>query len=128
MAQTGKDVTSLIGVPFKYGGRGPDSFDCYGLVKHLLERDGVVLPDYVSPHRGPEIAALMHGNIHLWSRCELKPGCVLAFRLPAHWHCAYYLGDDQFIHTWEQSGGVCIERLGTWKRLLMGCYEYRTAH
>lgn len=128
MTQSLKDVAPMVGTPFKYGGRGPDYFDCYGLVRDLLMKDGTAPPDYISPESGPEIAALMQGNIHRWSRCELKPGCVLAFRLPAHWHCAYYLGDDQFVHTWEHSGGVCIERLSLWKGILMGCYEYRTAH
>lgn len=114
----------LIGVPFEYGGRGPDKFDCYGLVKELLSREGQEIPDYISPSDGAKIMAIFHSEIRLWQECELKPGAVLLFRVPGNLHVGVYLGDDKFIHTWEASNGVVVERLMIWKTKLVGVYEF----
>ena len=36
-----------VGRPFKKGGRGPEYFDCYGLVRLVLhEQSGILLPSY----------------------------------------------------------------------------------
>lgn len=118
-------LPDLIGVPFAYGGRGPDRFDCYGLLRHLYRADGIELPDYLSPSDGPRIAALMMGELRLWERLE-KPlaGAALLIRVPRGMHCGYYLGNDEFVHTWEASGGVLIERGSIWQNRIMGYYRY----
>lgn len=37
----------LVGLPFRDGGRGPDAYDCWGLVRHVYCRQlGIDLPDY----------------------------------------------------------------------------------
>ena len=35
----------LIGIPYKENGRGPDGYDCYGLVLTVCHRLGIDLPD-----------------------------------------------------------------------------------
>jgi cell wall-associated NlpC family hydrolase len=35
----------LLGLPYAEGGRGPDVFDCYGLVREFHRRRGLSLPD-----------------------------------------------------------------------------------
>jgi len=119
------DVTDLVGVPFRYGARGPDAFDCYGLVLHLLRHDGVLAPDYQG-YDGPRtVMAYFHNALPLWEQIPLTPGGVLLFRVPGQFHVGYLLPDcHSFIHSWELSGGVCIERLSAWTPRLKGCYRY----
>lgn len=113
-----------IGIPFEYGGRGPDKFDCYGLIKEILSFEGIQIPDYASPSEGAKIIALFQEGIALWEECGLQKGAVLVFRVPGNLHVGYYLGGNRFIHTWEGSHGVVIERLSDWKRRLQGAYKY----
>lgn len=39
------DVNDLLGKPYKAHGRGPDNFDCYGLVIEVESRLGHKMPD-----------------------------------------------------------------------------------
>lgn len=38
--------SDLIGLPYKENGRGPDAYDCWGLVFEVSMRMGRILPDY----------------------------------------------------------------------------------
>ncbi|PTV43203.1 C40 family peptidase [Aeromonas jandaei] len=117
----------LIGVPFRYGGRDPgEALDCYGLLMELYRRAyQIELPDYTSPTSAAEISALMRGQLHLWQPVDdVEPGVVLFMRLGRFTHVAMYLGDDEFIHTSEITGGVCRERLSNWINRIEGLYRY----
>lgn len=116
----------LIGIPFAYGGRGRESFDCYGLILELHKRMGVSIPDYQSPTNQTVIAGLMACQLHLWKRVEdYTPYSVLLLRVGyTHSHVGMYLGDNKFIHTFEKSGGVCVERLSDWTNRIEGFYKY----
>jgi cell wall-associated NlpC family hydrolase len=125
LAPATSEISELIGTPFAYGGRGPDQFDCYGLVKHLYERRGARLPDYRSPSDQNRIGALMAGALTLWEPCDRVPGAVVVFRIMGRVsHCGIVVDDDRFIHTWEGSGGVCIERLSEWEKRVHGFVRY----
>lgn len=120
-------VSDLIGTKFVYGGRQPGvALDCYGLLMELYRRAfGIELPDYTSPSSGKEVSAMMRGQLHLWKRVEeLEPGVVLFMVLGKYTHVAMYLGEDEFIHTSEATGGVCRERLSTWINRIEGLYRY----
>lgn len=39
------DITDLLGKPYKAHGRGPNGFDCYGLVIEVEKRLGHSMPD-----------------------------------------------------------------------------------
>lgn len=119
-------MDDLIGVPFKYGGRGPDTFDCYGLLMKLYKDEhGVDLPDIRSGDNLHTIAAQMAGRLHLYEEVKKQPGTIILFKVRGMAsHVGYYLGKDKFIHTWEQSGGVVIERLSTWDKRIIGFYKY----
>lgn len=126
MAIAMDDFADLIGVPFQYEGRGPDTYDCYGLVMECCRRThGVEIPDVKSPHQIEEIAAVLAGQLPSWREVEAKPGVVAVFRVKGYGaHVGFLLGRDRFLHTWERSGGVCIERLSHWKNRVFGFYEY----
>ena len=121
------EFDDLIGKPFQLGGRGPDSFDCYGLVREAYYREhGVLIPDYRSPSDQGRIAALMANQLVLWERTECAPGAVILFRVLGYGsHVGFIRPDNRFMHTWEASGGVVIERLdASWERRSLGCYRY----
>jgi cell wall-associated NlpC family hydrolase len=73
-----------LGTPFEFGGRGPDTYDCYGLIMAVLKERGVVIPDYTSPSDEAKIAGLFAGNLHLWEKCEKEPGAVVLINAPPH--------------------------------------------
>lgn len=118
-------IEELVGKPFEYGGRGPDSYDCYGLVKALLEeRQGVKVPDYKSPTDAHKISAIFALELHLWEPAPAVEGSVATFRIGHSTHCGYLLSETHMIHS-IQKIGVCIERLDEpWKRRMLGTYRY----
>jgi cell wall-associated NlpC family hydrolase len=120
------DVSRLIGAPFVTGGRGPDSFDCYGLVMHLLrEHHGIAIPDFKSSADQTVIMAKFAAGVQAWREVPPMAGAVALFRIGRHIsHCGYLLDSTQMVHTWEQSGGVVIERLDPWRRRIAGFYQY----
>ena len=44
------EVNDLIGKPWRLGARGPDAYDCWGLVREVMQRmrPGLPLPDWAS--------------------------------------------------------------------------------
>lgn len=119
------DVADLIGVPFRYGARGPDEFDCYGLVMECLRRDGQKPRDFGHADDVGTIAAMMGAALPQFEEIECRPGAIVLLRIDGlAAHCGYVIDGNRFIHTWEKSGGVVVERLDTWKRKIVGFYRY----
>lgn len=118
--------SDLIGIPFRYGGRGDGAFDCYGLVMELHKRRGIELPDYLSPKDKGVIASMMASQVTLWRKVEEpEVGDVILMRIGIfNCHVGVLLDDGEFIHTYEASGGVCIESLSGWDRRIEGYYRY----
>lgn len=92
---------SLVGAPYKYGGRSPDTgFDCSGLVHYLFsEVRGVALP-----RRAQEMSRV--GDTV--GRHELAPGDLVFFdtlREPFS-HVGIYLGNHRFVHAPSSGGRV----------------------
>ena len=121
----------LIGTPFAYGARGPDEFDCYGLVMEMARRDGKTLPDFghgadwMLPGRQSLVAGMMGASLHQWRQVEITPGAVALLRvgrLPSH--VAYVLDQDRMLHAWDQSNGVSVINVEEWKHRIVGFYEY----
>jgi cell wall-associated NlpC family hydrolase len=89
---------SRIGAPYRYGGAGPDAFDCSGLVNYAHRQLGITVP---------RTAAEQFAAATPVPRRDLRPGDLVFFRLqgPAVNHVGIYAGDDRFVHA-PQSGGV----------------------
>lgn len=115
-----------VGIPFAEHGRGPDAFDCYGLVRawHAHET-GKDLPDYRYGEGGPDQARTLLQAIRSWRQTDPETqGAVLVFRicgLPRH--CAVSLGGGTFLHVFR-GRHTCVERLGHWRERLAGAYEW----
>lgn len=118
----------LIGTPFCYGGRGPEQFDCWGLVQEMLKRTGVNPIDYGWSNEKAAIQLLMLDaeQQQCWQECDMQEGAVLLFRVGRFVsHVGFAINGTQFIHTWQGTGGVVVESLyQDWHKRLVGCYKY----
>jgi cell wall-associated NlpC family hydrolase len=88
---------SRIGTPYRYGGSGPDAFDCSGLVAYAYRQAGVTLP---------RTAAQQYALARPVRRAELRPGDLVFFRWSGREvsHVGIYAGDGLFVHA-PQTGG-----------------------
>ncbi len=124
---SGKDVEicDLIGVPFEYGGRGPETYDCYGLLIEMFKRCGQDIPDYGSSSHGTEIIAMMLGRLQEWREVGCEPGVAILIKMPQSMHVGFMLPYKKFIHTSVITGGVTVENIRIWKHRIRGYYELR---
>jgi cell wall-associated NlpC family hydrolase len=94
---------SVLGAPYRYGGRGPTGFDCSGLVQYSFARAGIHgLP------RSAEALELAASPVELG---RIRPGDLLFFRLDRSktTHVAIYVGGRSFVHA--PSRGKRVERI-----------------
>jgi cell wall-associated NlpC family hydrolase len=123
-------IKDLIGKPFEDGGRGPEVFDCWGLVMEVYRRHGLELPDYkIGAHDVEEIDGEIQDNRPAWDEHisgEIPVPSVVVIRLPGSSfcnHCGVFIGAGRFIHAREKTG-VCIDRTTSpaWCRRIDGFY------
>lgn len=121
----------LIGKQFVPGGRGPDGFDCYGLVKEIYRRRGIELPeyDYDSPDNFSLVHQLIHGEKDLFETLgKPEPFCLVLFAIlpPYVSHIGVVLEDcNSFIHASEKVC-VAVEKLDhlIWERRIRGFLKW----
>jgi cell wall-associated NlpC family hydrolase len=95
---------SRIGAPYRYGGAGPDAFDCSGLVSYAFRQAGIGVP---------RTAAQQFAAATQVTRPELRPGDLVFFRLSGREvsHVGIYAGDDRFVHAPQRGGHVRMASL-----------------
>ena len=102
----------LLGKTYKNGGRGPDAFDCSGLVYYVYRRVGVILP----------ATAEEQGRVGVGvSRESILPGDLVVFKIKRDFHVGIVLNEREFVHA-SNSRGVAIDDLSLpyWTRSLQG--------
>jgi cell wall-associated NlpC family hydrolase len=81
-----------LGLPYVWGGAGPETYDCSGLTMRSWERAGVDLPHF---------AADQYARSTPLSYSRLRPGDLVFWSHDGTsqdiYHVAIYLGDDQMI-------------------------------
>jgi cell wall-associated NlpC family hydrolase len=87
-----------LGDPYRYGARGPDSFDCSGFIQFVWSHVGIALPRT----SGAQYASRPKVGLD-----EMKPG-DLVYR-PGH--IGMYVGDGKMIHSPQTGGNVEISPL-----------------
>jgi cell wall-associated NlpC family hydrolase len=92
---------SKIGSPYRWGGTGPSSFDCSGLVKWAFAQAGVDVPR--------TSRALSRAGTPV-SRADLQPGDLVFFYSPVR-HVGIYIGDGQMVHSSRAGKPVAIAPL-----------------
>ena len=82
---------ALLGAPYKFGGAGPGSFDCSGLVRFVHWELGIDVP---------RTAAEQFSAATPVRFAALTPGDLLFFRIDGRRisHVAIYAGEGRFIH------------------------------
>jgi cell wall-associated NlpC family hydrolase len=95
---------SRLGAPYRYGGAGPDAFDCSGLVTYAYGQLGLFVP---------RTAAQQFAAATPVPRDDLRPGDLVFFRLDGREvsHVGIYAGDDRFVHAPQSGGEVRMARL-----------------
>ena len=93
-----------IGSPYRYGGAGPDVFDCSGLVSYAYSSVGIRLP---------RTAAQQYSAVKPVPRDDLEPGDLVFFRVDgkAVGHVGIYAGDGRFVDAPQTGGRVRVARL-----------------
>ncbi|MCE9664531.1 C40 family peptidase [Halomonas sp. M5N1S17] len=99
-------AAGAIGTPFRPHGRGPDHYDCYGLlVKAWRDVRGIELPDYVSDYPrfkdSDQLASVVSGAcVHDWQPVEVPQpmDAVVIYRDGRPMHIGLYLGAGQVLH------------------------------
>jgi len=88
-AQVAVDTAlSQQGKPYAWGGAGPSSYDCSGLVQYAYRAAGIQLPHSSRMQSG--IGAPV-------SRANLQPGDLVFFYSPVS-HVGIYIGNGQMVH------------------------------
>lgn len=124
------DYTDLLGKPFAYHGRGPDSYDCWGLVREICNRGGIFLPDHISSAVPEEQGNGIKEDAEKYYRPVIDPeplDIVLFQILPRYvTHCGVCVGNGRFVHIMSKIS-VAREELDSpmWKNKIRGFYRFR---
>ena len=109
------DITDLVGKPFLHCGRGPDAYDCFGLVLEVLRRVGIAWDwplacafeqNDIETLSGIIMAAVASGP---WELVEppLTGGDVLVMATDGRWsHVAPMVTDKHCLHITKTSTGA----------------------
>lgn len=126
----------LVGLRFEDGGRGPDAYDCWGLVREVYQQCGIELPNYpISCQDAAAIAAAVNAERRLdlvrpvWRQVPAaQPLAVVVFcvridRFPTH--LGVCIDAATALHT-MRSSGACLLKLDStfWAQRIVGYYEW----
>jgi len=107
------EALAQIGVPYRFGGSGPQGFDCSGLVQHAYRQAGIPLPRDTREQRRSTRPLANAGR-------DLRPGDLLFFHRDRRGalHVALYIGDRRFVHAPSSGKAVRVESLDDphWRR------------
>lgn len=95
------NAMSKLGASYKWGGNGPSSFDCSGLVNWAYKNTGVELPR--------TSRALSQVGVPV-SRSNLQPGDLVFFYSPVS-HVGIYIGDGKMVHASSSSKPVAVDSI-----------------
>lgn len=119
----------LLGKKFEYGGRGPDTYDCYGLCMEVYKRIGKDLPEFGFATKAEIIHEMIKTGKEYFEKIDTpEPYCLIAFyiRYPYVSHIGVMLEPPYFIHILEKTQ-VTIERIDSpvWQRKIAGFYRWK---
>jgi peptidoglycan DL-endopeptidase CwlO len=97
---------SRIGLPYVWGGAGPDEFDCSGLVQWSMRRAGILMPRVAADQArtGPlvPVSALRPGDLLFYHTDPTAPNYIS--------HVAIYLGNDEMLQAPQPGMNVEVVR------------------
>ena len=123
------DVSDLLGKPYSPHGRGPDSFDCYGLVIEVEKRYGIDLPDFDYQSYSEQFItghfSTLQASNHALKIDVLVEGAVVLFENMQGFktHIGVYIGNNQIVHCNKK--GVRIEDTNYAEKFIAGVYIWQ---
>lgn len=126
-------MNDLIGKQFQSGGRGPDVYDCWGLVREVYRRYEIELPDYsIAADACQQIEDQIKAEkvFGKWQQItEPEIPCLVLLQCHPEFvqHVGVYTGAGKFLHIrQEKEKGVVVNRLDDpiWKRRFRGFWKY----
>lgn len=122
-------ILDLMSARYQEGGRGPDTYDCFGLFAELCRRSGLEIPDHPTPADLQQRQSdIMVEAAAQWDRLDTpEPGCAVVLRIgPWMSHIGMVLEGGRFIHA-SKRAGICVARLddAMWRARIAGFYRYR---
>ena len=106
------DTNRLIGLPYRWGARGPDAYDCWGLVVHALELMGIPCTDDWAPENpacARDLIAIERHNASRWRRVPDgdQPGRIaLLGNAKRYFHVGVTVPRCRILHTTRETGAV----------------------
>ena len=110
------DVTDLVGKPFLHCGRGPDAYDCFGLVLEVLRRVGIAWDwplarafeqDDIETLNDIIVAAVNSGPWELVEGAPIAAVDVFIMGTDGRWsHVAPMVTDKHCLHITKTSTGA----------------------
>jgi cell wall-associated NlpC family hydrolase len=94
-----------VGTPYRYGGKGPNGFDCSGLAYYSYAKAGKNIPRTTSGQ--------WSGLLPVDSR-SMRAGDLLFFNISGKMsHVGIYLGGGRFVHAPSSGKVVSVESLAS---------------
>lgn len=120
-------IDDLIGRPYLKDGRGPDSYDCYGLCIEVSRRAGIIVPEGQTPPTRAGRNKIFTSAKDVWQKLSKpEPFCFAAFHVRGNWHAGIVLpGLTSFIHI-TAGIRVTVSQLNSlkWRQLFDGFYIF----
>jgi cell wall-associated NlpC family hydrolase len=105
----GSNIVNLamrhVGARYRFGGTGPNSFDCSGFVYYVVNNSGFRI--------GRDMGAQLGAGRRI-SSDELQPGDLVFFTNTYKRglsHAGIYIGNGKFVHAENESTGVLVSQL-----------------
>jgi cell wall-associated NlpC family hydrolase len=112
----------LLGLPWRKDARGPDAYDCVGLLLEIERRLGYPVPAYASELSELSLAMLR------WEPVETPiPGDGILIRsADPRWHIGVVCGGGYMLHS-REGAGVVRERYNSlpWLNRIEGFYRWK---
>jgi cell wall-associated NlpC family hydrolase len=107
-----RQAMSLLGKPYKNGAKGPEAFDCSGLIYFIYQKVSIGLP-------GMTEGQIRFGNEV--SRDGVQPGDLVFFKIKKDLHSGIMINENDFIHS-SKSRGVVVDDINEkyWRKSLIG--------
>jgi len=107
-----RTALAMQGKPYRSGAKGPDFFDCSGLVYYAYKQSGIFLP----------LGAEDQGNAcYEVAPDGVRPADLVLFKIGKDLHIGIMVTKNEFVHA-SKSRGVVVDHVDSayWRRRLVG--------